>query len=91
MFSCLFLVTSIKQNFESAKVVACSASKRAYRERIRQALPNIHFIFLEGNSELIRSRIASLHCLKQISFAMGVWTYSSTTQAFLCLTHFRAK
>ena len=44
---------------ETGKVVACSALKRAYRDRIRSALPNLHFIFLDGDSELIRSRMAS--------------------------------
>jgi gluconokinase len=44
---------------EAGKVVACSALKRAYRDRIRGALPDVHFIFLDGDSELIRSRMAS--------------------------------
>lgn len=41
------------------KVVACSALKRAYRDRIRRSLPNVSFVFLDGDSELIRSRMAS--------------------------------
>jgi gluconokinase len=40
------------------KVVACSALKRAYRDRIRQGLPGVRFIFLDGSDELIRSRMA---------------------------------
>ena len=43
---------------QPGKVVACSALKRAYRDRIRVALPEVHFIFLDGDSELIRSRMA---------------------------------
>jgi gluconokinase len=41
------------------KVVACSALKRAYRDRIRAALPQVTFVFLDGDSELIRRRMAS--------------------------------
>jgi gluconokinase len=44
---------------EAGKVVACSALKRAYRDRIRQSLHTVYFIFLDGDSELIRSRMAS--------------------------------
>jgi gluconokinase len=44
---------------ENGRVVACSALKRAYRDRIRHSLPSVHFIFLDGDSELIRSRMAS--------------------------------
>lgn len=44
--------------FEQGKVVACSALKRAYRDRIRHAQPGVRFIFLDGASELIRGRMA---------------------------------
>lgn len=40
------------------KVVACSALKRAYRDRIRSHVPGVRFIFLDGDNELIRSRMA---------------------------------
>ena len=40
------------------KVVACSALKLAYRDRIRRKVPDVRFIFLDGDSELIRSRMA---------------------------------
>ena len=32
-------------SLEAGKVVACSALKRAYRDRIRDALPEVHFCF----------------------------------------------
>lgn len=42
----------------AGRVIACSALKRAYRDRIRNALPQVQFIFLDGEAELIRSRLA---------------------------------
>lgn len=41
------------------RVVACSALKRSYRDRIRSTAPNVKFIFLDGNSDLIRKRMNS--------------------------------
>jgi gluconokinase len=43
---------------ETGRVIACSALKRAYRDRIRNSLPQVKFIFLDGDAELIRSRLA---------------------------------
>ncbi len=43
----------------SGRVIACSALKRAYRDRIRNTLPHVKFIFLDGDAALIRSRMAS--------------------------------
>jgi carbohydrate kinase (thermoresistant glucokinase family) len=40
------------------RVVACSALKRAYRDRIRSHIPNVLFMFLDGDAELIRQRMA---------------------------------
>ena len=40
------------------KVVACSALKRADRDRIRSQVPGVRFVFLDGDCELIRSRMA---------------------------------
>lgn len=55
-----YMATSDQSDsLEAGKVVACSALKRAYRDRIRTTLPNLHFVFLDGDSELIRSRMAS--------------------------------
>lgn len=38
-------------------VVACSALKRAYRDRIRRAAPAARFVFLDGAAPLIRERM----------------------------------
>jgi gluconokinase len=39
------------------RIVACSALKRSYRNRIRQLAPAVRFIFLDGAPELIRQRM----------------------------------
>jgi gluconokinase len=39
-------------------VVACSALKRAYRDRIRRVAPGVRFLFLDGPAGLIRSRMS---------------------------------
>jgi len=39
-------------------VVACSALRRDYRDRIRADVPVLHFVFLDGSAELIRERMA---------------------------------
>ena len=46
------------QHSTQGRIVACSALKRAYRDRIRQLAPAVRFIFLDGESELIRQRMA---------------------------------
>ncbi|WP_261803514.1 gluconokinase [Variovorax sp. PAMC26660] len=38
-------------------VVACSALKRAYRDRLRGAVPDLGFVFLDGPPALIRQRL----------------------------------
>ena len=40
------------------RVVACSALKRAYRDRIRAHIPTVQFVFLDGDADLIRQRMA---------------------------------
>ena len=40
-------------------VVACSALKRAYRDRIRAAAPDVRFVFLDGAAGLIGSRMST--------------------------------
>jgi carbohydrate kinase (thermoresistant glucokinase family) len=40
-------------------VIACSALKRAYRDRIRAAAPAVRFVFLEGSRETIEARMAT--------------------------------
>jgi gluconokinase len=43
---------------QNGKVIACSALKRAYRDRIRGSVSRVTFIFLDGSSELIRKRMS---------------------------------
>jgi gluconokinase len=40
------------------RIVACSALKRAYRDRIRELAPAVRFIFLDGSPALIRHRMS---------------------------------
>ena len=40
-------------------IVACSALKRVYRDRLRRAAPGVRFVFLEGPAALIESRLAA--------------------------------
>ena len=39
-------------------VVACSALRRAYRDRIRAGAPEVRFVFLDGPADLIRARMS---------------------------------
>ncbi|MFL5500761.1 MAG: gluconokinase [Gemmatimonadaceae bacterium] len=39
-------------------VIACSALKRSYRDILRAAAPDAHFIFLDGPRDLIARRLA---------------------------------
>ncbi len=39
-------------------VIACSALKRAYRDRIRSRGPGVRFVFLRGGRDLIAGRLA---------------------------------
>jgi carbohydrate kinase (thermoresistant glucokinase family) len=39
------------------RVVACSALKRVYRDRIRQQAGDVCFVFLDGDFELIQNRM----------------------------------
>jgi gluconokinase len=39
-------------------VIACSALKRIYRDRIRAAAPGVRFVFLDGPAEVIAARMA---------------------------------
>jgi gluconokinase len=40
-------------------VLTCSALKRAYRERLREAAPGLRFVFLEINRDAAQRRVAS--------------------------------
>ncbi|MGJ7456326.1 gluconokinase [Halomonas sp. RA08-2] len=46
---------------EPALVLACSALKRRYREQLRQAVPALRFLYLEGDFATIRGRLAGRH------------------------------
>ena len=50
---------AIQDNSEPGRVIACSALKRSYRDRIRKQLAGLRFIFLDGDDALIRSRMAA--------------------------------
>ncbi len=42
-------------------VLTCSALKRAYRDRIRSARPDVRIVYLKGSEALIGSRVATRH------------------------------
>ncbi|MCS0499427.1 gluconokinase [Protaetiibacter mangrovi] len=42
-------------------VVACSALRRAYRDRLRAAAPGVRFVLLDGTRELLAARMSSRH------------------------------
>jgi gluconokinase len=42
-------------------VVTCSALKRAYRDRIRVARPDVVFVYLKGSEALIQTRVTARH------------------------------
>jgi gluconokinase len=39
--------------------LACSALRKAYRDRLSAGLPGLRFLYLQGSKELIRSRMES--------------------------------
>lgn len=40
-------------------IVTCSALKRVYRDRLREAAPDLRFVFLHGEASLVASRQAA--------------------------------
>lgn len=46
------------QRTGTAGVVACSALKRSYRDLLREAAPDLFFVHLTGNPEVLRERTA---------------------------------
>jgi gluconokinase len=40
-------------------VMTCSALKRAYRDRIRSARPDVRFVYLKGSEALIEARVTA--------------------------------
>jgi len=51
-------LTHTDSGHETGHVVACSALKRSYRERIRRLAAPVQFVFLDGSAELIAQRMA---------------------------------
>ncbi|WP_090047338.1 gluconokinase [Limnohabitans sp. 2KL-27] len=49
--------TYLSQHPAQGRVVACSALKRAYRDRIREQAGHVCFVFLNGSFELIDARM----------------------------------
>ena len=47
----------LAQAHAQGRVVACSALKRAYRDRIREQAGDVCFVFLDGDFELIQKRM----------------------------------
>jgi len=47
------------RNSAHGLVVTCSALKRAYRERLRQASPGLRFVFLDITPEVSQARVAA--------------------------------
>jgi len=41
--------------------LTCSALKRAYREQIVAARPDVRFVYLKGSEDLIRQRVNARH------------------------------
>ena len=52
------LLAQPAEETSGGRVLACSALKRAYRERIRSLAAPLQFIFLDGPAELIEQRMA---------------------------------
>lgn len=40
-------------------VLSCSALKRAYRDVLRQGAPDLHFLYLQGDYDLLAARMAA--------------------------------
>ena len=47
-----------REQWPAGLVIACSALRRAYRDRIRAGAPGVRFVFLDGEADLIRRRMA---------------------------------
>src|SRR3984957_6915204 len=46
---------------DKSGVLTCSALKRAYRDRIRAARPDVRFVYMKGSEALIAARVAARH------------------------------
>lgn len=54
------LIGSVDQAHKSA-IIACSALKEDYRERLKERAINVKFVFLKGSYDLIEKRITQRH------------------------------
>lgn len=45
------------QRFNPISIIVCSALKKNYRERLREDLPNLSFIYLKGPFDVIEKRL----------------------------------
>ncbi|MCB5197081.1 gluconokinase [Deefgea salmonis] len=45
------------QRTNPVSLIVCSALKKSYRDRLRQGNPNLSFVFLKGDYELIEQRL----------------------------------
>jgi gluconokinase len=48
-----------RERFPAGLIVACSALKRSYRDRLRRGAPGVRFLFRHGPPALIASRLAA--------------------------------
>lgn len=51
-------LASSPQPQQAGRIAACSALKRAYRDRIRAHAPGVVFVFLHGDAQTLRQRMA---------------------------------
>lgn len=49
------------RRFPRGVVVACSALKASYRDRLREAAPSLRFVFLDASPALVEARMAARH------------------------------
>jgi len=55
------LAEALRSPSEKPIVLACSALKEVYRERLLEAAPDLTLVFLDGDPDLIRQRIEGRH------------------------------
>jgi carbohydrate kinase (thermoresistant glucokinase family) len=55
------LAEALRSPSEKPIVLACSALKEVYRERLLEAAPDLILVFLDGNPALIRQRMERRH------------------------------
>ena len=44
---------------QGGRVIACSALRRVYRDRLRAAVPDLRFVHLDGSAELLQERASA--------------------------------